>query len=114
MLFRLRFYTKYKLKQIAILHSETVSLPIYETERDGKTIAITQGFVGSAGLLEDLIAMGFTHFIVCGGAGVLQKNIQVGHLIVPYSAVIDEGVSYHYIQPSREIECNQHALNVIE
>lgn len=106
-----------KLKQIAIIHSETVSLPVYETQYDGKSIAITQGFLGSAGsagVLEELIAIGFTHFIVCGGAGILQKNIQVGHLIVPFSAVRDEGVSYHYIEPSREIECNQHALATIE
>lgn len=57
--------------------------------------------------------MGFKKFIVCGAAGVLQKGIQVGHLIVPSSAVRDEGVSYHYVEPSREIECNQHALKTI-
>ncbi|NCC48639.1 MAG: uridine phosphorylase, partial [Clostridia bacterium] len=28
--------------------------------------------------------------------------------------VRDEGVSYHYIEPSREIECNQQAISVIE
>ncbi|MHC1695715.1 MAG: nucleoside phosphorylase [Eubacteriales bacterium] len=106
-----------KLKQIACMCSEMVSLPIYQTEYDGQPVAITQGFVGAAGaagLLEELIALGFTHFIVCGGAGVLQKDIQVGHLILPFSAVRDEGVSYHYIEPSREIECGQHALDVIE
>lgn len=83
----------------------------------GKSIAIVQGFLGaagSAGLLEELIAMGFKKFIVCGAAGVLQKGIQAGHLVVPYSAVRDEGVSYHYAEPSREIECNQHAVNIIE
>ncbi|MEG0853467.1 MAG: nucleoside phosphorylase [Angelakisella sp.] len=106
-----------KLKQIGCLKSETVTFPIYETVCNNKRIAIVQGFVGaagSAGLIEELTAMGFTHFIVCGGAGVLQRNIQVGHLIVPVSAVRDEGVSYHYIEPSREVECNQHAIEVIE
>ena len=106
-----------KLKQVAMFYSATVNLPIYETEYNGKSIAIVQGFVGAAGsaaLLEELIAMGIKKFIVCGAAGVLQKGIQVGHLVVPYSAVRDEGVSHHYIQPSREIECNQHAINIIE
>lgn len=106
-----------KLKQIATFYSCTVHLPIYETKYKGKSIAIVQGFLGaagSAGLLEELIVMGFKNFIVCGAAGVLQKGIQVGHLIVPYSAVRDEGVSYHYIEPSREIECNKHAVNTIE
>lgn len=106
-----------KLKQIACINTETVCLPVYVTECDGRTVGIVQGYVGSAGsagLLEELIATGFSRFIVCGGAGVLQRNIQVGHLVVPYSAVRDEGTSYHYMAPSREIECNKHALDVIE
>ncbi len=106
-----------KLKQVATFYCATINLPVYETDYNGKSIAIVQGFLGAAGsaaLLEELIAMGIKKFIVCGAAGVLQKGIQVGHLVVPYSAVRDEGVSYHYIEPSREIECNQHALSIIE
>lgn len=106
-----------QLKQVATFHTETISLPIYVTTYDGKFIGLVQGFQGAAnaaGQLEELIAMGFSKFIVCGGAGVLQKGIQVGHLILPYSAVRDEGVSYHYIEPSREIECDSYALNIME
>lgn len=106
-----------KLKQIATFYTAAVNLPIYETIYNGTPIAIMQGFLGAAGAavqLEELIAMGFSKFIVCGAAGVLQKGIQVGHLIVPDKAVRDEGVSYHYVEPSREIECNQHAINIIE
>lgn len=106
-----------KLKQIGTFYSATVHLPIYETEYNGKPIGIIQGFLGAAGSaaqLEELIVMGFSRFIVCGAAGVLQKGIQVGHLIVPSAAVRDEGVSYHYVAPSREIACNPHAIRVIE
>ncbi len=106
-----------ELKQIGTLRSETVDLPIYETEYNGRAAGLVGGFVGaagSAGLLEELIAMGFEKFIVCGGAGVLKKDIQVGHLILPVSAVRDEGVSYHYIEPSREVECNPDAIAAIE
>jgi len=110
-------YENNELKQIGTIHSETVDIPIYEMEFDNQAVGLVNGFVGaagSAGLLEELIAKGFEKFIVCGGAGVLQKGIQVGHLILPYSAVRDEGVSYHYVEPSREIECNAEALKVIE
>lgn len=106
-----------KLEQVATFYSATVHLPIYKTEYNGKSIAIVQGFLGAAGsaaLLEELIVMGIKKFIVCGAAGVLQKGIQVGHLVVPYSAIRDEGLSYHYLEPSREIECNQYVLGVIE
>ncbi len=106
-----------KLEQISMFYCATVNLPIYQTNYNGTPVGIVQGFLGaagSAGLLEELIAMGFKKFIVCGGAGVLQKGIQVGHLVVPYAAVRDEGVSYHYAEPSREIECIQHVLDRME
>ena len=105
------------LTEIATVNSETVQLSVYETLVDNTRVGIILGFVGAAGsvgLLEELIAMGFENFIVCGGAGVLRKDIQVGHLVLPYAAVRDEGVSYHYLEPSREVGCNEHALSVIE
>ncbi|QSX06467.1 nucleoside phosphorylase [Sedimentibacter sp. zth1] len=106
-----------RLKQIGTFATTSIRLPIYETEYSGKRIGIIAGFLGaagSAGQLEELIAMGFKKFIVCGGAGVLQKGIQVGHLVVPYSAIRDEGLSYHYLEPSREVECDFDVLDVIE
>ncbi|WIV11065.1 nucleoside phosphorylase [Proteiniborus sp. MB09-C3] len=44
---------------------------------------------------------------------MLKKDIQVGHLIVPYSAVRDEGLSYHCLKPSREVESSKSALECI-
>ena len=105
------------LKQIAVFDAETIQLPIYEMLYNNDRVGITVGFVGAAGSaaqLEELIAMGFEKFIVCGGAGVLREDIQVGHLVLPFAAVRDEGVSYHYIEPSREVACNEYALSVIE
>lgn len=106
-----------KLTQIGRFLSATINLPIYLTQHNGSPIGVIQGFLGAAGAaaqLEELIAMGFSKFIVCGAAGVLQKGIQVGHLVIPYAAVRDEGASYHYLAPSREAECNPHAVNTIE
>ena len=106
-----------KLRQISTFYTATVHLPVYETEYAGRKIGLIQGFLGAAGSaaqLEELIVMGFSRFIVCGAAGVLQRGIQVGHLVVPNSAVRDEGISYHYIAPSREVACDPHAVSVIE
>ncbi len=106
-----------RLTKAATFYSATVDLPVYQTVYDWQPIAVVQGFLGAAGsaaLLEELIAMGIKKFIVCGAAGVLQKGIQVGHLVVPYAALRDEGVSYHYAAPSREIECDPHAVEVME
>jgi len=106
-----------KLNQVACLNSETLDIPIYETLYEGKKVHITLGYLGAAGaagFYEELIAYGFSKFIVCGGAGVLQKDIAVGNLIITTSAVRDEGVSYHYLQPSREVEANAEVIKTIE
>jgi uridine phosphorylase len=111
-----RMLNEGRLKKIAEFYTCTVVLPIYETEFEGKPIGIVQGYLGSAGAggqLEELIAMGFKKFIVCGAAGVLKRDIQVGHLIIPNSAIRDEGLSYHYLEPSREVECDKRALECI-
>lgn len=111
-----RMISEGRLKKVGKFKTCTVVLPIYETEVDGKPIGIVQGYLGAAGSgaqLEQLIAMGFKKFIVCGTAGALKKDIQLGHLIVPYSAIRDEGLSYHYLKPSREVECSKSALKCI-
>lgn len=69
-------------------------------------ILITLGFVGCpacAGNLDLFNAMGITKVMFCGGGGVLDKNIEVGQLLVVDGAIRDEGFSYHYIEPSRYI-----------
>ena len=106
-----------KLKEVAVLKSETVDIPIYETVFADKRICLAQGFVGASGsaaFLEEMIALGLKKFIVCGGAGVLRRDLAVGHLIIPTSAVRDEGTSYHYIEPSREIEADEETVSIME
>lgn len=106
-----------ELKQVAYLASEALDIPIYETEYKGKRVCLVVGCLGAAGAayeLEQLIALGCKKFIVCGGAGVLQKDISVGNIIIPYTAVRDEGLSYHYIEPSREISCRKETVKKIE
>jgi uridine phosphorylase len=105
------------IKAVQALNCETLDLPIYEMETLGKKVHLFPGYVGAAGaaaFLDELIALGFTKFIVCGGAGVLRKDIAVGHLVIPTSAVRDEGVSYHYLPPAREVECNPEVVAKIE
>jgi uridine phosphorylase len=102
---------------VKTLNCETLDLPLYEMEVEGKKVHLFQGYLGAAGsaaFLEELIAFGFSKFIVCGGAGVLRKDIAVGHLVIPVAAVRDEGVSYHYLAPSREVECDPEVIARIE
>jgi uridine phosphorylase len=60
-----------------------------------------------------MIASGCTRFIACGGCGVLDTALAVGHLLVPHAAVRDEGTSYHYLPPSREVSASPLAVEAI-
>jgi uridine phosphorylase len=90
--------------------------PLYEIEHRGQRLAFFHPGVGgpvAAGLLEEAIAFGCKKFVVVGGAGVLLRELTVGKLILVESALRDEGVSYHYIKPGREINASAEALAVI-
>ena len=97
--------------------SEIGEHPVYEMDFEGRRLAFFHPGIGAplaAALLEEMIARGSWKFVACGGCGVLDKDIAVGHLLVPVSAIRDEGMSYHYLPPSREVAMNPMALAAIE
>jgi uridine phosphorylase len=99
------------------LYSEIGSNPVYELDVNGRRLALFHPGVGAplaGGFLEELIALGCRKFIACGGAGALDKELVLGHLVVPHSAVRDEGTSYHYLPPSREVAASPAAVAAIE
>ncbi len=110
------FVAENDLPVIGYLNSEVLDIPVYEYTYGEDRLCITMAFCGAPGAavtLEELHAMGCEKFIVCGGAGALTKESKVGEIIVPVSAVRDEGTSYHYIEPSREIECHKGAAETV-
>lgn len=110
------FCKENKLPIIGHLNSEVFDIPIYEYANDTDRLCITMALCGAPGAavaLEELYAMGCETFIVCGGAGALTNDSKVGEIIVPVSAVRDEGTSYHYLAPSREIECHKETVEKV-
>ncbi|MBQ8280300.1 MAG: nucleoside phosphorylase [Roseburia sp.] len=110
------FVEENNLTAIAYLHSEVLDIPIYEYTYGTEKLCITMPFStapGAAVTIEELYAMGCEKFIICGGAGALTEGSKVGEIIVPVSAVRDEGTSYHYLEPSREVEGHKDALECI-
>ncbi|CAG0937406.1 Uridine phosphorylase [Thermoflexales bacterium] len=102
--------TEQQAKVVVDIRWEDGPHPLYEIAYHNQRLAFFHPGVGgalAAGLLEEAIAYGCRKFIVCGGCGVLEKGIAVGHLIVVSSAVRDEGVSYHYLPPSREVQAHE-------
>ena len=99
-----RLSQQHTARVVKHMRSEIGTHPIYELEVKGRRLAVFHPGVGAplaAGLLEEVIALGCRDFIACGGAGVLDSSIAVGHIIVPTAAVRDEGTSYHYLPPGR-------------
>ena len=104
-------------EKVAAMRWETGEHPIYALELDSRKFAVFHPGVGAplaAGLLEEAIAKGVRKFIACGGAGVLDREIAVGHVVVPTSAVRDEGTSYHYMPPGREVSPSPEGVAAIE
>jgi len=90
---------------------------IYEVEMDGGQVALLHPGVGAALAairLENAIALGCRRFVTCGGAGALVPELALGHVVVPTSAVRDEGTSYHYLPPSREVAVDAGAVRLVE
>lgn len=109
--------SEYPHEVVTNLVGEGIKIPVYELDYNGEKVVLVQAMVGApwaAGHLEELTAYGCKKYIACGGCGVLQKQIAVGQLIIPESAVRDEGTSYHYAPPEREINMALHAVKTIE
>jgi uridine phosphorylase len=99
------------------LRSEAREFPIFEIDHHGKRLAFMHAGLGaplSAGLMEEVIALGFHHIMACGGCGVLDSALAVGHLLLPVAAIRDEGTSYHYLPPSSEVMADPESIQALE
>jgi uridine phosphorylase len=92
-------------------------VPLYSIPYKGKDVGFYYSGVGAplaVLFFEQAIAYGFKRFVACGGAGVLKKDIQAGKIIIPSSALRDEGTSYHYQPASRIIEMDDATVKILE
>ena len=106
-----------RLTALHALKSEIGRHVVYELTYNDQRLAVFHPGVGAplaAGFLEELIALGGRKFIACGGAGVLDSKVAVGHVLLPTAAIRDEGTSYHYLPPGSEVLADPRATDAIE
>ena len=106
-----------RLRRIGRLKSEIGENPIFMMEDAGQQVLVVHPGVGaplSAGFLEEIIALGVNKFIACGGCGVIDREIAVGHPVVLNAAVRDEGTSYHYLPAGREVSASPRGVAALE
>lgn len=84
--------------------------PIYKIRYKGLDIALFMSRVGASACVpvyEEIIVMGLEKLIMFGTCGVLDSKIDDLAIIVPTSALRDEGTSYHYMKASDEVSVNE-------
>ena len=99
---------KYHCDTVGCTKTANGVIDIYLLEVDGKRILFYMSPIGSAaaaGTMHEIhYFSGASKFIVYGSCGILDNEKCSGKLIVPTDAYRDEGLSYHYKEPSDYIE----------
>ena len=110
-----RMLAGFEAEQISSTSTANGIIPVYKVTYKGVEIALFMDDVGapaSAALMEDVYQMGAEKIIIFGTCGVLEKNIEDCAIIIPNSAMRDEGTSYHYALASDEIPVNEKYMSV--
>ena len=105
-----------ELRAKYVLRSEIGTNPVYELDTVDGPVAVVHPGVGAplaAGFVEEMVALGVTTFVACGGAGALVEDLALGQVMVVTSALRDEGTSLHYAAPSRVLEADPLGVRVL-
>ena len=105
------------IEKIAELHTANGAAPVYKIRYKDVNIAFYMSRVGAPACVvgfEEVVAMGAEKFVLFGSCGVLNDEKVKNKIIIPTSAVRDEGTSYHYIAPSAEINADKNSVRILE
>ena len=109
------FVAEKECEMVGKFVSITKEFCVYKTKINGVDIVFVQAPLGGAGavqIMEQLIAGGVEEIIAAGCCGALVEDTE-GSFFVPTAALRQEGTSYHYLPPSREIELDAVAIKAI-
>lgn len=102
-------------RTIAESHDVDGIWPIYEVTYQRKSFGFYKARLGAPACVscfEEVIGLGAKRIILLGNCGVLKQEIQDCGIIIPTSAIRDEGTSYHYAPASDFIEVNRNHQQV--
>ena len=71
------------------------------------------GGPAAGGLIEELIVYGVKRFIACGSSGLIGE-FDPSNVLLVSKAIRDEGLSYHYLQPSIYVETSKTLTKQVE
>lgn len=96
--------------------SVTKNFIVYKTVHKGEEITFCQAPLGGAGavqIMEQLIKGGAKKNIAAGCCGSLVEDTE-GDYFIPTAALRQEGTSYHYLPPAREVLLDEEAILAID
>ena len=110
-----RIAARPEARKVGALHAAHGKHTIWEIAIRGERLAVFHPGVGSpmaAMFMEAAIGLGCGAFCACGGAGALQPDLALGQVIVPDSALRDEGTSFHYLAPDRIVDADRRGVTI--
>jgi uridine phosphorylase len=109
------------IQSVFKIRTEGLRPLVYEMRTEGgwsgEQIYITviaSGAPSVARTIETMSAMGVKKFMICSGAGTINEAVTLDKILIPSSAVRDEGTSYHYLPAAREVRLGKVANTRIE
>ncbi len=105
--------SSFECREIGGMTNVNGRTPVYAFHYNGKTIGFYLSYLSSACssfmMEESRVITGCDRYIVFGSCGTLDKSLTEGRVIVPTAAYRDEGMSYHYLEPSDYVDMKNHS-----
>ncbi len=108
-----KFVKKYKAKKIKFQDSDAG----YRFKYNGSDFVVGHAPMGASACvmaMERYIKFGVKNFLFVGCCGCLDEKLEECSIILPTSAIRDEGTSYHYLAPSDEIKLDAKLVKMLE
>lgn len=107
-----RFVWKYPSQPVTGFQGD-----VFLLRRTNKRVGVLGNFgIGAPALTsiaEEMIAWGAKRVVIMSLAGGLQPDLEPGSIVVCDRAIRDEGTSYHYLAPERDVEASAALITVI-
>ena len=109
------YVSSHDCEVVGEFESITKKFPVYKIVHNGEKIVFCQAPLGGAAathIMDQLIGGGAREIIATGCCGSLIDDTE-GDFFIPTAALRQEGASYHYLPPAREVEMNDRAIQAI-
>ncbi len=88
---------------------------VYLLKRSSGRVGVLGNFgIGApaiTGIAEEMMAWGVKNLVILSLAGGLQSDLEPGSVVVCDRAIRDEGTSYHYLPPARDVQASSQLVS---